>query len=171
MQGTDGNFYGTTENGGKNNGDCGTGCGTVFQITPAGVLTTLYDFCSQGGSECTDGLEPFAGLVQDTNGTFYGTAAAGGADYLGVVFSLSMGLGPFVETNPVANKVGKKVGILGTNLTGATGVTFHGVAASFEVKSPTLIVAEVPSGATTGKVQVQLPSATLTSNVPFIVLR
>ena len=77
---------------------------------------------------------------------------------MGVVFSLSMGLGPFVETNPVANKVGKKVGILGTNLTGATGVTFHGVAASFEVKSPTLIVAEVPSGATTGKVQVQLPS-------------
>ena len=167
VRGTDGNFYGTTESGGNNDGGCGPGCGTIFRITPGGALTTLYEFCSQSG--CPDGSLPVAGLVQDTNGIFYGTSL-GGPDY-GVVFSTFMGLGPFVETNPSAARVGKKVGILGTNLTGATGVTFNGVAASFEVKSPTLIVAEVPSGATSGKVQVQTPNATLNSNVPFIVLR
>jgi len=170
VQGTEGNFYGTTEYGGNNNGQCGPGCGTVFQLTPQGNLTTLHDFCSQGGNGCTDGLEPMAGLVQDTDGTFYGTTAAGGADYLGVVYSLSMGLSPFVETNPAAARVGKKVGILGTNFTGATGVTFNGTSAAFNVHSPTLIIATVPSGATTGTVQVQLPGGTLSSNVPFIVL-
>ena len=170
--GTDGNFYGTTEYGGNNNGQCGPGCGTIFQITPKGAEATLYQFCLQHiNDNCTDGSLPFAGLIQDTNGMFYGTAESGGANIVGEVFSLSMGLGPFVETNPVANKVEKKVGILGTNLTGASSVTFHGVAASFEVKSPTLIVAEVPSGATSGKVQVQLPSGPLSSNVPFIVLK
>jgi uncharacterized repeat protein (TIGR03803 family) len=177
VQGTDGNFYGTTEYGGSKsfNGDnCpNLGCGTIFQITPDGELTNLYDFCSQ--NECTDGANPETALVQDTNGTFYGTAFGGtpfgGGLQYGVVFRLSMGLGPFVETNPAAARVGKKVGILGTNLDGATSVTFNGVAASFKVRSQTLIVAEVPSGATSGTVQVQLPSRTLSSNVPFVVLR
>jgi uncharacterized repeat protein (TIGR03803 family) len=108
--------------------------------------------------------------LQGTDGNFYGTTSSGGIAGDGTVFRLSMGLGPFVETNPVAAKVGKKVGILGTNLTGATSVTFNGTAAAFKVHSQTLIVAEVPSGATTGTVQVQLPSGTLSSNVPFVVL-
>ena len=38
MQGSDGNFYGTTYYGGANN------VGTVFEITPGGTLTTLYSF-------------------------------------------------------------------------------------------------------------------------------
>ena len=38
LQGSDGNFYGTTTYGGA------SGCGTVFQVTPAGVLTTLVSF-------------------------------------------------------------------------------------------------------------------------------
>lgn len=42
VQATDGNFYGTTLNGGA------PGPGTVFKITPSGTLTTLYTFCSQG---------------------------------------------------------------------------------------------------------------------------
>jgi len=55
VQGTDGNFYGTTGNGGAINpcsADGGPGCGTVFQITPTGTLTTLHSF--NGG----DGLRP-----------------------------------------------------------------------------------------------------------------
>lgn len=59
--------------------------------------------------------------------------------------------------------------ILGTNLTGATSVTFNGVAATFKVVSPTLILTTVPTGATTGKVQVTTPSGTLLSNVVFLV--
>ena len=82
-----------------------------------------------------------------------------------------MGLGPFVETNPAVGKVGSNVGILGTNLIGATGVKFNGTATAFRLVSSTFIEAKVPSGATTGKVTVQLPSGTLSSNVPFIVLR
>jgi|SRR5450631_1757566 uncharacterized repeat protein (TIGR03803 family) len=64
IQATNGDLYGTTEGGGANsNEDCsGEGCGTVFTITPSGTLTTLYSFCSQSG--CTDGVNPFAGLVQ-----------------------------------------------------------------------------------------------------------
>ena len=76
MRGRDGNFYGTTELGG-NLLNCGTeGCGTVFKLTPAGVLSTLYVFCSQ--PDCTDGMKPHGGLVQDVDGNFYGTTSAGG---------------------------------------------------------------------------------------------
>ena len=60
--------------------------------------------------------------------------------------------------------------ILGTDLTGATSVSFNGTAALFEVVAPSLIVTKVPTGATTGKVKVVTPSGTLTSNVIFRVL-
>ena len=67
--------------------------GTVFKITPGGTLTTLYNFCSQSGG-CPDGSQPYAGLVQDTNGNFYGTTYFGGTNNAGTVFSLAVGLGP-----------------------------------------------------------------------------
>ena len=70
IQATDGNFYGTTSDGGASR-NCLVGCGTVFQITPEGVLTTLHSFDS------TDGVYPVAKLVQATDGNFYGTT--GGA--------------------------------------------------------------------------------------------
>jgi uncharacterized repeat protein (TIGR03803 family) len=94
LQATDGNFYGTTTSGGTAP-NCTfletPGCGTVFKITPAGVLTTLYSFCS---STCMSGVLPYATLVQATNGTLYGTASGGGANDncyygCGTVFSLS----------------------------------------------------------------------------------
>jgi len=78
IQGTDGNFYGTTSQGGANNGSyCTNGCGTVFKITARGTLTTLYTFCSQ--SNCTDGAFPSAALVQGTDGSFYGVTSGGGS--------------------------------------------------------------------------------------------
>jgi len=70
VQASNGDFYGTTQYGGAN-------YGTVFKITPRGTLTTLYKFCSQSG--CPDGQYPYAGLIQATNGEFYGTTAGGGA--------------------------------------------------------------------------------------------
>jgi len=161
VQATDGDLYGTTVNGGAN------GDGTIFKITPSGTLTTLYSFCSQSG--CTDGEIPLAGLVQATDGDLYGTTEVGGLVYGGAVFSLSVGLGPFVETLPTSGKVGATVEILGTDLTGATGVTFNSAAAVFTVVSPSLITTTVPADATTGKVQVVTPGGTLSSNVPFRV--
>ena len=162
IQSTDGNLYGTTPPGGAH------GVGMVFKITPSGSLTTLYSFCSKIG--CTDGEYPEAALVQDTNGTFYGTTRTGGAHFYGTIFSLSVGLGPFAETQPTSGKVGAAVKILGTNLTGATSITFHGTAAVFKVVSSSEITTTVPAGATTGKVKVVTPHGTLFSNVPFRVL-
>ena len=111
----------------------GYGCGTIFQITPGGTLTTLYSFCLL--SSCPDGAYPYGGLVQDTNGIFYGLTQASGFDEKrdGTVFSFSEGLGPFVEAQPTSGKVGAKVKILGTNLTGTTSVTFNGMPAVFKV--------------------------------------
>ena len=161
VQATNGDFYGTTDGGGS------YGYGTVFKITPSGTLTTLYSFCSQSG--CTDGSGPYAGLVQDTNGTFYGTTVYGGAYGDGTIFTLSVGLGPFVKTLPTSGKVGAAVTILGKNLTHASSVTFNGTAAVFTA-SASEIKTTVPTGATTGTVQVVTPSGSLSSNLPFQVL-
>lgn len=160
-QATDGNLYGIMQIGGAN------GYGTVFRITLSGTLTTLYSFCSQSG--CTDGEYPAAGVVQDTNGNLYGTTADGGINGDGTVFSLSVGLAPFVETQPSSGKAGASVKILGTNLTGATSVTFNGTPATFTVESGSFIKATVPADATTGTVQVATPNSTLSSNAPFQV--
>jgi uncharacterized repeat protein (TIGR03803 family) len=168
VQASDGNFYGATTEGGAN------GYGTIFKITPAGALTTLYNFiCSASGCPNGQGAQP-SSLIQDTNGTFYGTTAAGGLDSCegdgcGTVFSLSVGLAPFVETKTTSGKVGAAVQILGTKLTGATSVKFNGTAAVFTVVSGALITTTVPADATTGFVTVTTPSGMLTSNRQFRV--
>jgi uncharacterized repeat protein (TIGR03803 family) len=77
--GSDGNLYSTTFSGGAN------GHGTVFQVTPKGSLTTLYSFAGAPA----DGSGTQAGLVQGSDGNFYGTAS-GGAGSAGVVFRLAM---------------------------------------------------------------------------------
>jgi uncharacterized repeat protein (TIGR03803 family) len=88
VQATDGNFYGTTTGGGANCAIPGN-CATVFKITPAGTLTTLYTFCSK--TNCPDGNDPYAGLVQATDGNFYGATNAGGPKNLGTVFKITPG--------------------------------------------------------------------------------
>jgi uncharacterized repeat protein (TIGR03803 family) len=169
VQAADGNFYGITSFGGTNP-NCAElgppGCGTVFEMTPGGTLTTLYSFCSKTG--CTDGAEPVQ-LMQATDGNFYGTTEFGGAQNNGTAFVLSLSLGPFAETVPTSGKLGEAVKILGTNLKGTTSVTFNGSPATFKVVSSTEIAATVPSGATTGPIEVKTPSGTLTSNVNFQV--
>jgi uncharacterized repeat protein (TIGR03803 family) len=159
VQGTDEDFFGTTIEGGANSH------GTVFRIRPNGTLTTLHSFAG------TDGSNP-EGLVQDTNGSFYGTTDSGGtAVYDGTAFRLSVGLGAFVKTLPTAGEAGAAVKILGTNLTGATGVSFNGAAAVFTVISSSEISTTVPAGATSGGVQVTTPGGTFASNTAFHVLQ
>lgn len=78
VQGTDGNLYGTTSQGG------GTfKFGTVFRITPQGVLTTLHSFDSP------EGMSPNAPLVQGSDGNFYGTTYEGGSWGDGTVFKMT----------------------------------------------------------------------------------
>jgi uncharacterized repeat protein (TIGR03803 family) len=85
LQGKDGTFYGTTENGGAYD-VCTYGCGTVFKITPKGTLTTLHSFA---GSPSGDGAAPFANLVFGTEGDFYGTTSIGGTNDAGTVFKIT----------------------------------------------------------------------------------
>jgi uncharacterized repeat protein (TIGR03803 family) len=158
LQATDGNFYGDTSSGGTH------GAGTLFEITPRGKLTTLYNFCSQSGC----GFVP-SGLIQATDGNFYGTTYEGGFAQWGTVFRLSTGRGPFVKTLPASGRVGAGIKILGTNLKGATAVSFNGTAAIFKVVSNSYITTTVPIGATTGRIHVTTPSGTLSSNVVFQV--
>jgi len=162
-RGTDGNFYGTTLAGGDYDK------GTIFELTPAGELTTLYSFCAKSG--CPDGSEPGSGVWQAPSGSFYGAAAFGGAFDQGTIFSLSTGLDAFVETIPTQGRVGAKVSILGDGLTGTTSVTFNGTSAKFTVVSDTEIKTSVPTGATTGYVKVTTPKGTLKSNVVFRVTK
>ena len=108
--------------------------------------------------------------MQATSGSFYGTTAAGGPDNNGTVFKLDVGLGPFVGTLPTSSKLGAAVSILGTDVTGATSVSFNGASAEFTVNSAgTAISTAVPAGATTGRVQVTTPGGTLPSNAGFRV--
>ena len=156
---TNGNLYGTTLYDGATNGT-----GTVFEMTPTGQLTTLHEFAT------TDGINPTGALVQHTNGTFYGATHLGGKYSQGTIFSLSTGLGAFVEPIPTSAAVGKKVTILGTGLMGSTAVSFNGTAATFKVVSATEITTTVPTGATSGTITVTTSTGTkLNSNVTFVI--
>jgi uncharacterized repeat protein (TIGR03803 family) len=82
IQATDGNFYGTASEGG---GATDPGLGTVFKVTPTGTLTVLHKFAG------TDGEKSLAGLVQGSDGNFYGTTSIGGsnANFGGTVFKIT----------------------------------------------------------------------------------
>jgi uncharacterized repeat protein (TIGR03803 family) len=79
VQGSDGNFYGTTSFGGGNSGYAGT----VFKLTPSGTFTTLHSFGSG------DGAEPRAALIQATDGNFYGTTSGAGFGLDGTIFKIT----------------------------------------------------------------------------------
>ncbi len=76
--GSDGNFYGTAQQGGS------AGYGTFFKITPAGAFTTLHSF----GTSSSDGGKPDGSPLQAGNGNFYGTTCCG--PNLGTVYELSL---------------------------------------------------------------------------------
>jgi uncharacterized repeat protein (TIGR03803 family) len=176
IQATDGNFYGTTFLGGANNQ------GTIFRFKLPATLTTLYTFCKEAG--CSDGANPIAGLMQNTNGEFYGTAMDGGSTAFncdgagnggtaagcGTVFSLSVGLNPFISLLSTSGKVGSKVGILGQGFDPTSVVKFNGVTATTKtLTGTTYITATVPAGASTGYVTVTTGATTLTSTQKYLV--
>ncbi len=139
VQATDGNFYGTTGGGGAYC-TANSGCGTAFKMTPSGSLTTLHSF------DGSDGKGTSAGLVQATDGNFYGTTAYGanpactaGLGGCGTVFRLS---GPppsttTVTSSPNPSTFGQQVTITATvgpagppAPTGTVGFTSNGTAIS-----------------------------------------
>lgn len=80
VRGTDGNYYGMTAQGGQLEG-------TIFKITPDGIRTTLYQFCTQTG--CADGSTPRGVLTLGHDGNFYGTTYHGGTSNQGTVFKIT----------------------------------------------------------------------------------
>jgi uncharacterized repeat protein (TIGR03803 family) len=90
VQGSDGNFYGTTYIGGSNQ------LGSVFQITPDGHLTQIFSFTGGSGSHL--GANPQGPVVQGTDGNFYGVAYNGGLYSSGTVFRLSLPLAPVIQS-------------------------------------------------------------------------
>jgi uncharacterized repeat protein (TIGR03803 family) len=124
--GKDGNFYGTTFNGGS------VGYGNVFKITPAGALTVLRSF-----TPASDGATPYGGLVQATDGNFYGAGYTGGTKNDGTIFRIASGGAFSVRYDftgasggfPMVTLLQHTTGILygDTNTTGAhnTGVFYN----------------------------------------------
>jgi len=80
IEASDGNFYGTTEYGGADD------YGTLFKMTPAGMLTTLVEFTRDGTSV---GAQPIAALVEARDGNIYGTTSRGAAGDLGTIFEIT----------------------------------------------------------------------------------
>ncbi len=125
VQGTDGNFYGTALQGGANN------TGTIFKVTPAGSFTTLVSFAKLGSNNVNvGGAYPRSGLIQGTDGNFYGVASSGGANGRGIVFTMSPGgtlttLYSFTAVNG-ASKNADGVSPYGSLVQGTDG-TFYGL--------------------------------------------
>jgi uncharacterized repeat protein (TIGR03803 family) len=161
MLGSDGNFYGTTADGG---GNIDIDSGTLFQLTPKGALTTLlaFDYITNG--------EGGLGLTQSTNGILFGLALEPVQFGGGSVFSYDEGLAPYVETLPLGGNPGTSVLILGAAVEDVTSVKFDGASSPFTVVSDQEIKTTVPKGATTGLVSLPVLDGllgTLKTTVPF----
>ena len=153
---SDGNLYGVTAGGGTN------GDGAFFGITSAGTYSVLYSFARRTGSG------PYATPMQHTNGKIYGLTNTGGRPVSdGVMYSMDLGLPPFVKLVTTAGRPGMKVGILGNGLNGTASVSFNGTPAKFTISSGTFLTATAPIGATTGFVTVRTHAATLVSSTKF----
>jgi uncharacterized repeat protein (TIGR03803 family) len=88
IQANDGNFYGTTSKGGTNDHTL-YGYGTIFKMTPSGVLTTLISFDPTNSNGLYNGAYPLAELIQANDGNFYGTTTGGGTDGYGNIFKMT----------------------------------------------------------------------------------
>jgi uncharacterized repeat protein (TIGR03803 family) len=167
VQATDGKLYGVTSLDGPLNG------GTIYRITTTGNFSVLHSF---DGTNVIDGYNPASPLRQNTNGKFYsdtyygGTSTVCGGYGCGVVYSLDMGLKPFVSLVTTSGKEGAKIGILGQGFSSSSIVKFGRVqASSFTREGNTYIAATVPVGALTGKVTVTTGATALTSAQTFRV--
>jgi uncharacterized repeat protein (TIGR03803 family) len=161
LQATDGNFYGAAAS------NPGVSEGVIYQLTPSGTYSVLFNLNEPGGAY--PGQSPQVPLFQHTRGTMYGDTEGGGTSGMGVLYSLDMGLGPFVSLLPPAAKDAQTVEFLGQGFTGASAVAFDHTPTSFQVVSDTYLTATVPSGAKTGFVTVTTPGGTLSSSKKFLV--
>jgi uncharacterized repeat protein (TIGR03803 family) len=152
-------FYGTTLRGGTSDED-----GVIYRFAQDGKFEVIHSFITPDGGNPN-------GTVRHTNGVLYGLTDAGGISGRGVLYRFNAGLKPFVALERTQGSPGTVVGMLGTELSGVTRVTFNGVSAKFEIVSGTYLKATVPAGATTGLIKVVTAKRTLTSDRIFTVRR
>jgi uncharacterized repeat protein (TIGR03803 family) len=132
IQGTDGNLYGTTFDGGMPdiNGDT---LGTVFQVTPSGILTSLFSFSGTNGWGPGG---PGGALVEGSDGYFYGTTQFGGPTYNPITYPYNYGYGTIfkISTNGILTTLVSFNGTNGSNPVGAllevTNGVFYGTTSS-----------------------------------------
>jgi uncharacterized repeat protein (TIGR03803 family) len=152
---SDGNLYGSANNGGpppSNNG-------TLFKITRTGTFSVIHAF------DNTDGNNPWVPLRQDTEGTLYGVTNGGTAGGGGGIYELTDStFTAFIVVQNYSAKSPQTINILGTGLTGATAVKFGSVpATSFKVVDDGFMTAVVSPTAVTGLVSVTTPSGSVSS--------
>jgi uncharacterized repeat protein (TIGR03803 family) len=164
VQASDGNFYGTTSQGGK------YGLGVVFKWDQQGNVTLLHHF--SGGT--SDGDTPYGGLMQATDGILYGTTGGGGASSNGTVFKVTTGgvynleysfssiVGTLPEATILQHTNGKLYGT--TNIGGAAN---FGSVYSVDLGAASFITFVLPSGKVGQTAQILGQGLTGTSNVTF----
>jgi len=138
---SDGNFYGTTYGGGMSD------LGTIFEWQTGGSYIPLDDFSGNGG--LVSGASPTTALMEDTNGLFYGLTPSGGANGVGVFYTVTPP-NPVSHINACCNwfvVLDQPVMILGQNLSQVFSVDFGSVQAQFQPGSDTYLLAYVPSAA------------------------
>jgi uncharacterized repeat protein (TIGR03803 family) len=120
IQASDGSFYGTTQLGGG--GGCvGGTCGTVYKVSPTGNFTLLHAF----SNALSDGANPYSGVIQGTDGDFYGMTCYGGANNTGVIYKVTAsGVFTLLHSFASATDGGKP----SSNLVQGTDGNFYGTA-------------------------------------------
>ena len=163
--GTDGRLYGTTGYGGTNNN------GVIYSMTTGGSYKLVHSLAADG----SEGYLPYAGVVEASDGNFYGTTYHGGTppypgtDVDGVLFKVAALLPIITSYTPTSGAAGTSVVITGKNLTGAQLVSFNGVSATFTVNSDTKITTTVPNGAVDGLLIVKTGTGQATAATRFDV--
>jgi len=159
---TDGNLYGVA----LGQVQLG-GLSSLFRVTPSGQFETLYSFTNAAIGLCA------CYLTQGSDGKFYGISQNGGVG-VGTAWVWDLGLPKPLPSLagfiPSSSSSGARVTLYGTNLLGATSVSFNGVpASSFSNITGNYVSATVPAGATTGPVTVTTPNGTATSPKAFTI--
>ena len=154
VQGSDKFLYGVASTGG------GNGLGVFFKVSTTGTgYTVLHNFGT------TDGDTPDSTPMLHTNGIIYGTTFHGGSHVAyGAVYSMNVGLKPFVEPLILHSaKVNASVGLLGQGFNTATGVTFGTGTGTLTITNDTFATGKILSGATTGLITVKEPGGNLST--------
>ena len=156
---TDGNFYGTTYQGGLGNG------GTVFEMTPAGQVTIVHRFGD--GAVAVDGVNP-NGLTQGSDGNFYGTTSAGGTATDGTAFKITADLPVFTSLLHVSAAVGVPFTYQMVAAQGPVTYSVGSLPSGFNFDG-TSVISGTPTAAGTLVISITATNANGSDTVPLVI--